>query len=40
MDLGENLIPHKIEKTLVERDLGIEKGETLLSFIELNGKII
>ena len=23
MDLGENLIPHKIEKTLVERDLGI-----------------
>ena len=40
MDLGENLIPHKIEKTLVERDLGIEKGVTLLSFIELNGKII
>ena len=23
MDMGENLIPHKIEKTLVERDLGI-----------------
>ena len=23
MDLGENLIQHKIEKTLVERDLGI-----------------
>ena len=23
MDLGENLIPHKIEKTLVERDLRI-----------------
>ena len=23
MDLGENLIPHKIEKTLVERDLEI-----------------
>ena len=23
MDLGKNLIPHKIEKTLVEMDLGI-----------------
>ena len=23
IDLGENLIPHKIEKTLVERDLGL-----------------
>ena len=23
MDLGENLAPHKIGKTLVERDLGI-----------------
>ena len=23
MDLGENLAPHKIEKTLAERDLGI-----------------
>ena len=23
MNLGENLIPHKIDKTLVERDLGI-----------------
>ena len=23
MDLGENLVPHKIGKTLVERDLGI-----------------
>ena len=23
IDLGKNLIPHKIKKTLVERDLGI-----------------